>query len=340
MTVDQARRKALKLLAEIADGADPSQERYETAQGATVGDLLDRFLAEHASRRKSRTQAGYRWLIEQHLRPVLGTRKVASLGFSDVTRFHRSLADRPYLANRCLSLLATAFQLAERWQWRKPGTNPTRGVERFPEHARSRPLTPEELVKLGAMLRERESTGRTSPVVANVLRLLLLTGMRKSEATDLRWEDVNLDPGELRLRDSKSGPRVVVLGAPAVQLLAGLPKTSSWVFPRKDGTGPLPVPTLDYQWKKLRQAMDFEPDEQGRLPRLHDLRHTAGSAIGSAGFSLPLVAAVLGHRQVRTSERYARISTDPVRAVADDVFGRIGAALDGKPPAEVVPLRR
>ncbi len=63
--------------------------------------------------------------------------------------------------------------------------------------------------------------------------------------------------------------------------------------------------------------------------RVHDLRHGFASAAVTAGASLYLVGRVLGHTQSKTTERYAHLADDPIRAVADATARRIDAALKG-----------
>jgi len=92
---------------------------------------------------------------------------------------------------------------------------------------------------LGQVLDEAVDAGAVPPVAAAAIRLLMLTGCRKGEVLALRWADVDLDAGELRLPDAKSGPRAVQLPPPAVRLLEDLPRRagSPWVFPGRDRTG-------------------------------------------------------------------------------------------------------
>lgn len=73
---------------------------------------------------------------------------------------------------------------------------------------------------------------------------------------------------------------------------------------------------------------------------LHDLRHSFASWAASGGTSLYMVAAMLGHRQAATSQRYAHLAQDPVKQAADRTAAEIAAALEGKKPAEVVQLPR
>ena len=61
--------------------------------------------------------------------------------------------------------------------------------------------------------------------------------------------------------------------------------------------------------------------------RLHDLRHSAASIAAASGASLLLIGRVLGHRQASTTERYAHLTADPVRATAELIGTQVAAAL-------------
>jgi site-specific recombinase XerD len=74
--------------------------------------------------------------------------------------------------------------------------------------------------------------------------------------------------------------------------------------------------------------------------RLHDLRHSFGSVGASAGDSLLLIGALLGHRDAKTTQRYAHLGNDPVKAAANRIAGVISAAMNGKPGAEMIELAK
>jgi integrase len=155
------------------------------------------------------------------------------------------------------------------------------------------------------------------------LRLLVLTGARRNEIASLRWEHVDFERKALRLPDSKTGAKVVPLGAPALTVLSKLTrkKGSPWVFPATSGKGHhVGMPSV---WRKLRAW--------ARLPdvRMHDLRHGFASVAVADGNSLYLVGKVLGHSQAATTQRYAHLQLDPVRVVADRTSHKLAAALMG-----------
>ena len=165
-----------------------------------------------------------------------------------------------------------------------------------------------------------------------VIRLLALTGARKSEIEGLRWDEVDIERGCLRLKDSKTGARIVPLGAAALEVLNGLIRTegSPLLFPSeteaRKGEAPRHYVGTPRIWAKVKAAAEL-PDV-----RLHDLRHTFASFGLAGGLSLPLIAALLGHRDVKTTQQYAHLADDPVRAAADRTAAAIDFAMTGRKP--------
>ena len=113
--------------------------------------------------------------------------------------------------------------MAEEWKLRTGG-NPCRFVRKYPETKRERLLTDEEFRRVGEVLDGMEAEGRLPAHPAAAIRLLMLTGCRRNETVELQWKDVDLGAGELRLRDSKSGARLVPLSPASARVLAELPR--------------------------------------------------------------------------------------------------------------------
>jgi integrase len=169
-----------------------------------------------------------------------------------------------------------------------------------------------------------------------MIRLLLLTGCRRDEVLTLQWSFVDFEFGCLRLPDSKTGAKVVRLGAAALDLLAGLPRLgdSPYVFPctrRRVGAGHFVG--VERIWRRVRAGAGLDG------VRLHDLRHTFASWSVMGGGNLYVTGALLGHKSASTTARYAHVADDPIRAAADKVAGTLSAALGGG-KGEVVTLRR
>ena len=141
-------------------GGDPSGVKALRKQAPSTDDLADRFLTDHAdTKRKAATAAQYRRLLNQFIRPAFGRKKAADVTRTDVLRLHAGMQRTPYQANRVLALVSTLFSFAELIEVRPQGSNPARGIERFPETARERLLSPVELACLGESMRDALEAG-------------------------------------------------------------------------------------------------------------------------------------------------------------------------------------
>ena len=257
-------------------------------------------------------------------------------------------------ATRTVRLLGGIFSYSIRVGMR--ADNPTRGVAKYADQSGERFLCSAELERLGSALREAETAGipwianpddkrspkgdetrRTiiTPFATAAIRLLVLTGCRLREILDLEWDRVDMERGLMRLSDSKTGPKTIVLGAPALQVLADLSRIDGCPYvivgrgltrPRRD---------LKRPWALVTRAAGLEG------VRLHDLRHTYASHGAAAGLGLTIVGRLLGHADAKTTNRYSHFDADPLRRAANAVGSSLAAAMDGKtqPNEErVVPL--
>jgi integrase len=198
------------------------------------------------------------------------------------------------------------------------------GVKKWPDRKMERYLSAPELARLGEVLSEAEREG-VNPSATNAIRLLTLTGCRKSEVLSLRWEEVDFQNACLRLGDAKTGQRVVPIGAPAVELLASLrhigTSQGEYILPGSRGQGPFKG--LDPVWRRLRVHAGL-PDV-----RLYDLRHTLASVMAGRGESLLVIGKVLGHKVPSTTACYSHLTSDVVRTATEGVSAEIAAAMSG-----------
>ena len=319
-SADQARRKAAMLIARIKAGEDPDPARAAPATRPTVADLAERYLAEHvAVRCKPRTAASCRWLVAKFVLPELGALAITAVEREHIAALHHRHRDTPYQANRILEVVRKMFNLAEAWGLRKDGANPCRFVEKYKEHKRERFLTEDEFRRLGQVLGEAEAEGSETLSAVTAIRLLMLTGCRLGEVQTLRWENVDLEAGELRLPDSKTGARMVPLSRAAAGVLAALPRDpdNPWVIAgRKPGAH---LTDLQHPWRRIRARAGLDD------VRIHDLRHSFASRALALGESLPMIGKLLGHTQVQTTARYAHLARDSVKASASKIADSIGA---------------
>ncbi len=322
LTCEQARTRAIGIIAAARNGDDPAAERDAERKTITVKELAERFDKEHVSVRvKETTAKGYRRLIERTILPALGRHRVTEVTRADIAKLHHDLRHIPYEANRCLEVMSKMFSLAEMWGLRPDGSNPRKHIKKYAEEKRERFLSPAELKRVGDVLREMEDEGIELSSAIAAARLLILTGCRLGEIMTLQWEHVDLASRALRLPDSKTGAKVVHLGQPAIDVLTGIKKIDKnpWVI-----VGTLPGARLtDLQpfWQRVRARAGLKD------VRIHDLRHTFASTAVAAGQGLPMIGKLLGHTQVQTTARYAHLAADPVRTAADAVANTLSHAL-------------
>lgn len=359
-TVDKARDEAKRLQGEHAGGKDPGDRKAQERRLPTVAELAARYLSDYAEpHKKARTVIEDRALLGLEARrprtiaAELGGMRVDRVTGDDATRFHLSLRSTPTRANRALALLSHMFTMAEKWRILPFGSNPCRGVERFKEKKRERFLSLEELARVGVVLDASDrlakagqsvTEGAENPFAIAAVRLLIFTGCRLSEVLAMRWSDVDLKRGTLRIPEPKEGkPKTVVLNAPAAKVFATLPRLEGNPFViagRKEGEH---LTDLEHPWMRLRTKAGLEG------VRLHDLRHSFASVAVAGGASLPIIGALLGHSQPQTTARYAHLSADPLRAASEAIGAQISAAMspkDGAPGdpsskrGDVLPMRR
>jgi len=333
------------VLASARLGNDMAVARDKARVADTVADLVRVWLGEaaHLNRRtgaarSERSLAGEVGRIEAHVLPLLGSRRLADVSRADIERFRDQVArgatratrktklrgrarvrGGPGTAARTVRLLSSIFAFAV--DRRLVPDNPCRGVRLAPARAMDRFLSSEELARLGEALRRFESEGG-HPSSAAIIRLLALTGARRSEITGLRWSEVDLEHGLLRLATTKTGPKTILLSPGACAVLAAqLPHSGSdFVFPASHGK--TPHGNLGRAWAGIRIRADLKD------VRLHDLRHTFASFGAAGGFGLPVIGALLGHRQPATTARYAHLADDPVRRAAYRIGNEIGDAME------------
>ena len=275
-------------------------------------------------------------MISRHITPLLGSMALRALRREDVERFQidvaaaKTAADEKTRARgraivtggRSVARLAVAIFAAmlEFAVARKMiQINPARGVKLFKAQRRERFLTQAEVTQIADALVAMETENTINPNFAAAIQLLLLTGCRKSEILNLKWSWVDFERKCLRLPDSKTGAKVVLLPAAALVILSELDRTSEWVLPAAHGHGP--ARGLQKAWEEVRRKANL-PDV-----RIHDFRHSYASFAVADGATLFMIGKVLGHKQARTTEIYAHLSDDPVRALAERTAARIAEAM-------------
>jgi integrase len=227
-------------------------------------------------------------------------------------------------ANRSLALLSTILSFAVREEILD--RNPCFGIERSPGNMRERFLSPEEFGRLGEVIARAEAEGANRQGIA-VLRLLALSGARKSEIETLTWGAVDLHTGFLRLPRSKTGPRVILITAAMRAIFEKLERRGDddWVFPNRDDSAPFDG--LNKMWVGIRGVARLHG------VRLHDLRHSAASFALMSGVGLEVIGKLLGHTDIKTTRRYAHLADVVVRAAAEQTADQIADLMHFREPA-------
>lgn len=319
MSTDAARAAADEWRHRVRQGEKPAQERFQPIQWEK---LVDRFEAEHLPNLKAKTQEGYRSVIRLHVRPAFAGSLVHEVGVDQVRTFHQKLGrdeGKARQANVALRLLGVILERAEAWKHRPVNSNPVAllrkgGYQPFREGQRQRPLSDEEVARLGVALEAMEAEGWGQ--FSNLVRVLYFSGCRLGEALALSWDWIDEKRKVITWPDSKTGETSKPLNDALFEALARIPRIEDcpWVF-HSDASESGHLEDIKRPWKRLLELARIDD-----LHR-HDLRHHVGNTMADEGENLQTVALLLGHRQASTSERYSK-ATKGLKAA-----NRVGAVL-------------
>ena len=317
MRLDLARETALERLAEVVRGHDPvATKRKDRARATTVRELGDETL-DHL-RSQGRSQVYLRdcsTYLARYVIPAIGDLEVREVTPRQIERLVRSLKDKPRTGNLIRALLSRMFKLAVRWGFRPD--DPTVGVERYPEHARERHYSPEELQRLLAALDASHSQQS-----ANAVRLLLFTGSRPKELLSATWDQFDLDGAGTWTKPSQHTKQRtthrVELSEEALAVLRAMRKerrNSPFLFPSESKTGH--VTTIKTFWRLVTRRAGLED------ARIYDLRKTFATLLLARGVDLRTVMALTGHTQAQTLlKHYAHTVPGKQREALQGLFTR------------------
>ncbi|MBF0609530.1 MAG: tyrosine-type recombinase/integrase [Magnetococcales bacterium] len=307
MSIDDARRHAIRLNAAATDGENPAQMRRDARQEITFADLFATYMERWAKPRKKTWQDDEAY-FRLHLAEDMGKKKLSSITRREIALIHVKIGEKhPTMANRVIALISSVFGRAKEWGiWE--GENPCLGVRRYQEESRTRFLSNEEIERfLTSILEESESTRA-------FFLLSLLTGARRENVQAMRWDQIDLEQQVWRIpatKNTRGKPRpltvpLVPMAADILTNLQGNGPLSEWVFPSpRSTTGHLVEPRK--AWERILARAEIED------ARIHDLRRTMGSWQAITGASLPVIGKSLGHYSQQSTAIYARLNLDPVR---------------------------
>lgn len=369
LPAEEARKEAKAIFAAVAKREDPARDRAEKRREHSVTSLIDLYEKEGGrilrgvrigQPMKARNKAYMLARLRHHVVPLLGTKKVSEVRSADIERMVRDIGTGKTAkdekigprkriivrggdgaARKVARDLSALYTFAIRHPSVSVTENPcAEAAINKVDGKRTRFLDLEEVRRLGKALEELEIEG-VNPKALNIVRLWALTGCRRDEIAALRWSEARIDLGCLVLDDTKTGESVRPLAASAVALLTSLPRyadtnqpngLSAWVFPASHGLGHFQG--TKRIWPKITKKaglLDATP---------HTLRHTLGSAAVSGGMGLPMVAAILGHADTRSTQIYAHVQQHPAARAATRAVGGIAAALAGKEPGKLSRVKK
>lgn len=315
LSVENARKFAQRVSANVAEGKPPIEERHDST---TLGKLFSTYLEVWAKPRKKSWQQD-KYAYDRHLKHWQH-RQLEDITKSDLQRLHATIGTKhgTTTANRLRALLSKMWNVAiEHGHW--TGDNPVSAVKKFSEQQRERYLREDELPNFFAQLEADENQD-----FADYVRLSLFTGGRQANVLAMRWDQLNFDRAEWTIpadQFKSAKMQIIPLSAEALQVLEKRKAAadSEWVFPGNGSTKHLTRPGK--WWDAL-----LERCKLSEHLTMHDLRRTLGSWQAAGGTSLLVIGKTLGHKDSRSTEVYARLDLDPVRKSVGEATKAIAAA--------------
>lgn len=310
ITTELARQKAIELSLNIGAGEDPSVKPKAVVGGSgqSMQDLADKYLSLHAGPKKA--PKSYKEDVAKLKNIILkryASLRVDAISTFDLQKLNSDLQKTPIQANRTMALLRKMFNLAVQWGWRSD--NPVTGVDKYKEQKRYRWLDDEESQRLFSALDNYHNQN-----TANAIRLLILTGARKTELLSATWDQFDLEKGVWTKKAHLTKQRKmehVPVSSVVLEILKKMREQadSSFLFPGKTPGEYLKDPKK--AWDTIRKKAGISD------VHIHDLRHTYASHLVSSGLSLSIVGKLLGHTQASTTQRYAHLADAPLREATE-----------------------
>jgi integrase len=325
ITVDRAREIVKGYSADVARGSDPKQssnieigEKIE--KEITFKEFFEIFNEKHRLiENKESTILKENYYIKKRILPFFGEKKLNAISVKDVMDFKDVMKKVPGAYNRCIVTVNTALNKAIAWKIIPKDSNPCNNISLYPRKKMERFLSNDELKKLEALLNSEHIQKRYSKYTINAIKLLIYTGCRKNEVLSIKWEDVYLEESYFHLKDSKAGKRDVPLNEISKKILLETHRhrDNPYVFPSvrlKNNHIKDPIRL----WNTIRNAIDCKD------VRIHDLRHSFASFAIKKGIDIFRVSKLLGHKDIKTTMRYAHISKEDMISASNTVGEMFG----------------
>lgn len=330
MTIEQARRKAADINAAIEGGESPASVKRAHREEPTFSDVFSLFIPGKRKRDgqalTERTKKDYQDCLRIHLAKIQNL-KLSQISRDDVRRIHAAITKKSSAsANRAVAIISSVYNYAIDELGVYAGANPASKIKKNYEAPRERFVQTDELSSLFVAMMQDP--------LGDFFLLALLTGARRTNVQEMRWNEINLDDGIWRIPMTKNRTsQNVTLSPEAVTVLRNRIEsaTSDFVFPGAGSTGHLVEPKR--AWTRILKRAGLED------LRIHDLRRTLGSWQAKIGSSLPIIGKSLNHKTHQATAIYARLDLDPVResvnAATDAMMAAAGLSIK---PKEDVPV--
>ncbi|MCT9812289.1 site-specific integrase [Acidovorax sp. Be4] len=310
ISYDKARQKAQRLRSEVALGGNPLEERQALRLVPTLAEFIrDTYIPHiHLYRRNFQSTLSF---INCHILPRFGSKHLDAITTNMLSEAHMDLRAKGYAlaqANKLPILFKIMFNLAKKKDIQGAQSNPASGVVLFdPNNAKERYLSAAETQRLHEALARSDNTQ-----LKHIVALLLMSGCRKRELLDAKWEHFDLERRNWRIPMSKSGKaRNIPISARVLEILNSLPRWKDCPYLIPNPETKKPFGNLFYPWDKVRKEVGL-PDL-----RMHDLRHTFASNLVNSGQSIYVVSKLLGHSQLKTTARYSHLADETLLSAVD-----------------------
>jgi len=312
----KARDVAQRVRSRVVGGDSPMDERRAQRTVPTLAEFIRDTYMPHIRVHRRNFQSTVSF-IRLHILPRMGHRRLDEITPKMITEAHDDLKARGYAlatANKMPILFKIFFNLARRMKVQGASTNPAQSLKLFQlNNSRERYLSAEEVQRLRSVLEECPYEQ-----MRTIVPLLLMLGCRKRELLEARWEHIDLERRVWHIPMSKSGrARNVPLSSSAIEVFRSLERWEGCPYVLPNPATLKPWGNLHHQWDAIRKRAGLDG------VRIHDLRHSFASNLVNSGRSIYEVGRLLGHAQVKTTQRYAHLSDTVLMSAMEEAANAV-----------------
>jgi integrase len=322
LQVQEARLLAKKHLAQIQMGTNPFDDKKVTKAIPTFQSFVEQTYLPYIRTYKRSWETDL-CLLKNHWLPVIGNKHLDEITQNDIFKYLTKIMSThaPASVNRILILIRYMFNLIIKWNLYKITSNPTKNIPTITlNNKRERYLTAQEAEMLIDALGNVKNA-----MMKYIVPTLILTGARKSEVIYAKWSEFNLETRLWRIPITKSGKaRHVPISDGLIRLLQSIPRRNGCDYVFANPKTNKPYISIQHTWTKVRVELGLSDI------RIHDLRHSFASFLVNNGRNLYEVQRILGHSNMKTTERYAHLSQDSLLSAANEITKAIPSL--GKEP--------